>query len=139
MRSGINPETGDAHMTSELQLIMELAEGNPGAALALGELCRVHDSVDPYMEGGVIVVLHNIHDLGLCGPNIHILFKDVCHGEAARFDMLFRAWQLGFLPEADLKAASIRPPGITLDTDALWDRVCAELPRYQSRVLVKEK
>jgi hypothetical protein len=35
-------------MTStELQLIIQLAQGNVGAAVAMGEVCRVHDAVDP--------------------------------------------------------------------------------------------
>jgi len=112
-----------------MQVIVELSQG---------EMCKVHDSVDPDATGGAIIALLQIHDLGLRGPNIHILFKDVCHCEAARFVMLFRAWQLGFLPKADLLAASIRR-GLVLDTDTLWEKVCAELPRFQARPVVKEK
>ena len=117
----------------EIQLITELSEGIPGAAVALAEMCKVHDAVDPYCEGGAFVELYKIQDLGLHGPNIHILFKDVCHGEPARLVMLLRAWQLGFIRADLLRAAATRPPAIKLDTDALWDRVCTELPRFQPR------
>lgn len=81
--------------------IIKIAEGNPGALTAAMTLCKVAQEVDPDSGFGPLGPLLSLDVEGIYGPNVWILFKDVCQHDPVRVLALFRVCQLG-LRDLDL-------------------------------------
>lgn len=116
-----------------LSSITKLSEGNPGAAIALAAVFSAHETVDPNASGpgGAVIKFLYLDDWGIYGPNIHVLFKDVCQCNPAKFIALLRGVQLDLIKQEQLVHASIRPNKPDFDPDIVWQRVCNRLPKFQ--------
>jgi hypothetical protein len=115
------------------QAITKVSEGNPGAIVAIMKIAEVYSKVDPKhwivqaapssIAGGVAMMFD---DHEIYGPNIHILFKDVCGLKPERVIVLFRAHQLGFSSLSNFKDF----PHLSIDFDDLIARIKAEVPDF---------
>jgi hypothetical protein len=109
--------------------LIKLAEGNPGALTALLKLATDVPKIDPDSFLGNLTPLLDMDSLGIYGSNIWILYKDVCGADSVNFATLTRAWQLGYVPEAQIVKASIDGRH-SFDFVALLAKVRARLPRF---------
>jgi hypothetical protein len=88
---------------SMMSALMKMCEGNPGGLNVLMELVRQVPCIDPACALGGLHYVLQLDDLGLYGPKIWMLFKDVCGQKIEGIVVLFRAWQLGHLSATELR------------------------------------
>jgi hypothetical protein len=76
--------------------VAKIAEGNIGAAVCIMDLMKHSEEIDPlsYLVIGPVMLLDS---LGIYGPNVWVIFKDVCEQNHARMLAVLRATQLGML------------------------------------------
>ena len=88
-----------------LDIITAIGEGNPGALTVCSNVYRVNPSVDPDdIFGGLGPLLH-LDMLGLYGPDVWMLFRDVCHESLIVMLAVLRANQLGYLSAREVRDA----------------------------------
>lgn len=80
-----------------IDLLMSLAQGNPGAVTALSTAARDAPEIDRSLNPfGFLDVLES---LNIRGPKIWVLWKDVCKGDVEKFLAVLRAHQLVVPPD----------------------------------------
>ena len=109
--------------------IVKLAEGNPGAIAAMCEVTKSSDAVDPQSALGAFSALFHLDSWGIYGPNIWLLWKDVCGQSAINFLALLRAAQLGIISQRVVIDAA-RTGSITLDLGDVLKKVQAQLSGF---------
>lgn len=114
--------------------IVKLAEGNPGAAVALMEMGAKVSVIDPMNAFGNLSPLLSCDTERIYGPRIWMLFKDVCGHDAVKALGLMRGVQLGIISSATLSYA-IDNNGDGLDVDDVLAKVRKELPSFQAAAL----
>lgn len=112
-----------------LSAIAKLCDGNPGALTVCCELFKQGAEIDPNAFGGGLSALLSLDSYGIYGPDIWMLFKDVCGQSIPHTIGMLRAVQLGILPESTLKHA-IQNRGNGLDVAATFKAVCERLPDF---------
>lgn len=121
---------------SILSAATKLTQGNPGAAKAVGQLMQHATQTDPDSALGPLGPLFQLDELGIYGPRIWLLWKDVAQQDPVRAHALLRAVQLGILPGSELQAAlgdgiTSRGPGMPLArVDEIVALVRKELPDF---------
>lgn len=121
------------HGDNTFQAVAKVAEGNPGAIVAIMKIAEVYHDVDPEhwvvqfaplsIAGGVAMMFD---DHEIYGPNIHILFKDVCGLKPERVIVLFRAHQLGISSLDNFKDFQ----HLSVDFDDLITKIKAQIPNF---------
>lgn len=114
---------------SPIEMMIKLAEGNPGAITVLANLFREEKDIDPDAALAPFHTILALDDMGIYGSNIWILFKDVCGQSTLNMVGLFRASQLGFLRREQL-VACITDPAQRPDIPALLSKVRERLPAF---------
>lgn len=112
-----------------LTAIAKLSEGNPGAISVIGNLFVTSKSVDPdsAIMGGFGVLL-NLDMLELSGPEIWVMYKDICKENIIDTHALIRAAQLGLVSrEYVRKQIGI---GGSIDMQDIKNRVQGQLPEF---------
>ena len=109
--------------------IAKLSDGNPGALRVCCELFQQGAEIDPDAFGGGLSNLLSLDTHGIYGPDIWMLYKDVCASSLPKMVGVLRAVQLGIESESKLKHA-IQSYGEGIDVDALFQAVCARLPNF---------
>lgn len=109
-------------------MVMSLAEGNPGATVVLLRVIQEGSTIDPDAISSALA-LFDFDAMGIYGSNIWILYKDVCGENLVRVFALLRARQLGLLPETAIKKA-VEHGSIIIDLDCLIESVQAKLPNF---------
>ena len=114
-----------------IQDIVDLSEGNPGAILAMSEMVKIADVVDPSNMGKQNSPILNLKWAGLKGWRIHVLFADLCGNDPALAIAVLRACQLNIISENELLCAC-ENEGILPDRTLLkvWDLV----PKVKAKV-----
>lgn len=109
-----------------MNIVMKMADGNPGAVTVLVQL--ISDKNDPDSWAGGLGNLLSLDTHGIYGPNIWVLFKNVCGQNIVNVVTVLRAVQLGLYTERDLwNCIDNCTP---LDCEQLLERVQAELPNF---------
>jgi len=80
----------------------KMSEGNPGAINVLVDIIIHGSTVDPDNILGGIGIILSLDSHGIYGPDIWILYKDVCGENLANLIALLRGVQLGIIPEITL-------------------------------------
>ena len=118
-----------------MDMMMKMAEGNPGAAMAMVEIMNDHDKIDPQAAFGGIGALMSLDGYGIYGTAIYVLFSDKCNRDVRRMLMLMRATQLGLFSPLKLKemaADQSRQVNLTEDEFAELDqKVCEQLTEFE--------
>ena len=113
-----------------LSTIVKLAEGNPGAATVCSLIAKDGDAIDPDAAfGGGLMSLLQFDTLGLYGPRIWMLYKDVCGQDLVNTLGILRGHQLGFITEGTLNHA-IDNYGDGLDVESVLEQVKERLPNF---------
>jgi len=110
-------------------VVLKLAEGNPGAMRVCCEVLRDGSDIDPANALQGFGPLLMLDDLGIYGPDIWLLYKDVCNQNLVAMLGVLRAYQMGYATEAQIRCA-IGNRGDVLDVAALLDKVREELPTF---------
>ena len=108
---------------SIMDMIQKLAENNIGAVNVLLRLVKEESAIDPQSLLSPIGTILFLDECGIYGPNIWILYKDICKESIRDLIMLHRAVQLGFLSRHDLVNHRI-------DLSALNTLVCERLESF---------
>lgn len=110
------------------QLIFSTGEGNPGALRVILDSILVADKIDPDNAFGRFGFLANLQSLGLKGPLIWCLFKDVCGESLPKAIAMVRAAQLGIISQEELhdKINS----GSRCDDHQIFDELLERLPKF---------
>ncbi len=85
--------------------IVKLADGNPGAAVAMMKIFQVAPEVDPKGGMGGLGPILSLDTLGIYGSRIWMLYKDFCGEDAEKAVFVLRACQMGFITERELNYA----------------------------------
>jgi hypothetical protein len=85
-----------------LDVVTKMSEGNPGALRVIMELFTEVPTIDPQNIMGGIGAILELDTLGVYGPRIWMLYKDVCGEDIAKTNWMLRAWQLGIISEDEL-------------------------------------
>ena len=110
-------------------VVVKLAEGNPGAATVMMKILQEQDKIDPDAAGMGVLGLLMFDTLGVYGSRIWMLYKDVCNSDVSEVLAVLRGWQLGFLSEAVLNYA-IDNDGDGLDKKDIFTKVQKRLPKF---------
>jgi len=111
-------------------MVYKMSEGNIGAVNVIVECLQVGGSVDPQSTFKGLAPVLDMDTLGIYGPRIWMLYKDVCGEDLRAMIAVLRAWQLGFAPAAMINHA-IDNYGEGIDVPALVARVEERLPEFQ--------
>jgi len=86
------------------EILLLLAEGNPGALTVLTKILLTADGIDPDNFLGPFGVLLHLDSNNIYGPSIWMLFKDVCKQDITTMMAVLRCDQLGIrhLKESEL-------------------------------------
>lgn len=114
-----------------LSAIVKMADGNPGATVAMSELLKHGDAVDPDAFMGGLGNILSLDTLGIYGPRIWILYSDVCGKNVTCMIGLLRAVQLGLMGESELnRAIDVRGSMDAAKRDSYVTKVREHLPRF---------
>jgi len=109
---------------------MKLADGNPGAVRVLAELYSTTPQVDPDCMMGGFGSLLGIDSLGIYGPAIWMLYKDVCYENILNVHIILRGWQLGYIREEDIHATISSGRTKSFDFPAILAQIQERLPEF---------
>lgn len=84
-----------------MDIIVNMSEGNPGAATAMCELIKFSE-----YEGIVAILI--LDELKIYRSNIWVIYKDQCKEKADTMIMLLNAYKKGFLSEDKIKSIADR-------------------------------
>ena len=120
---------------SPMDALIKMAEGNPGAAVAMMDILKQHDEIDPQAMLGGLGTIMILDTWGIYGSSIYILYSDKCDRNVRQLLMLLRATQLGFFSHTKLQQmAEDQMRSVNL-TDEEWqdldDKVCERLEDFQ--------
>jgi hypothetical protein len=88
-----------------ISAVAKLAEGNPGAAVALMALMKAAPIVDPDSAFGELSPLLSLDTYEIYGSDIYVLFNDCCDRRPELVLASLRAVQLGLYNKEYLKSA----------------------------------
>lgn len=118
-----------------LTSIAKMAEGNPGAAAALSTLFMKETEIDPDSVWNGLGPLLSLDRIGIYGPRIWLLWKDVCDMDPVKVLTLLRAAQLGIISDGVISAAANERPSVaTFDFEGLLADVRKQLPNFAQKV-----
>jgi hypothetical protein len=110
-----------------VEIVVKLAEGNPGAITVMAQLAKVNEEVDPLSFMGPYGPILALDSHGIYGPHIWILYKEICGESIPRTIAILRAVQLGFLKEQDLldeiKGIETFKPALKVDVPTMVAKV----------------
>jgi hypothetical protein len=116
---------------SAIDMVVKMSEGNPGACSVLASLMGAKAQVmDPDSLLGPYGPVLALDTLGIYGPDIWLLYKDVCGEEWEQVVTLLRANQLGLITEDEVKSAIRLGRAHKLDHDELLCEVQSRLPSF---------
>lgn len=78
---------------SIMDIVMKMAEGNPGALTFIMELMKHQQSAG---IDGMVLLLH-LDDIGLYGSPLYMLWNDCCDRDLGKVEVVMRNYQFGKL------------------------------------------
>jgi len=116
-------------------ILVKMADGNPGAISAMMAIMEHHDSIDPQAMMGAMGAIMILDTWGIYGTDIYVLYSDKCDKDVRKFLLLQRACQLGHLPHSKLQQMAkdqAREVNLTEEEWAGIDEfVCEKLEEFQ--------
>lgn len=115
-----------------MEVVLAMAEGNPGAIRVCTNLLRDADSIDPDAIMGGLGAIMGMDTLGIYASRIWQLYKDVCKQDLAMMLAVLRAFQLGQLAGVTKVALNhaIDHYGDGLDLSAIMVAMQERLPNF---------
>ena len=128
-------------LTDDLKTVMlKLAEGNPGAIRVSIELFKASPIVDPKV--GAMTPLMWLDAWEIYGPQIWLLYKDICGEDIVRMLTVIRAAQLGVISSSEITTAlqladapgEQSHHGFLHDFDRMLEQVRERVPEFARAV-----
>ena len=116
-----------------LEVMTKMSEGNPGALTVCCRILKEGEQIDPDNVMGGLGIILSLDSLGLYGPKIWMLFKDVCGSDLAQMVAVLRGWQLGMLSEAQVRHA-VENHGDGINIADICAKIVKLLPRFQLKI-----
>ena len=117
-----------------MDVLVKMAEGNPGAITAMMDILDKHDAIDPQAVMGGLGAIMLFDTLEIYGSSIYIIWNDKCGKDVRKLLVLQRACQLGFMPDSKLKEMAADQMREVDLTDEEWDaydkQVCDRLEDF---------
>jgi len=110
-------------------IVVKLAEGNPGALSVCVQMLTETEKIDPDAILKGLSGLLMLDTLGIYGSEIWILYKDVCGEDITDTIAILRGFQLGIVTENQLHYA-IQNRGNGLDINDVLNQVKKQLPNF---------
>lgn len=110
--------------------MVKMSEGNPDALHVCCRILKDGGQIDPDSALGGLGALLSMDTLGLYGPKIWMLYKDVCGQDMPKMLAVLRGHQLGFVTDEQIGVA-IENYGEGLDLDKVCAQVAERLPAFQ--------
>lgn len=99
-----------------MSVIMKMADGNPGAMRVCMDLLKEAENIDTDDIMGGFGSLLMLDSEAVYGPEIWMLYKDVCKEQLWKMVGVIRACQLGIINQSQLHhAINNRGEGINID------------------------
>jgi hypothetical protein len=111
-----------------ISAITKLSGGNPGAVHVCCRLFKELPEIDPDAMLGGFAPLLSLDTLGIYGPRIWMLYKDVRRQDLVKVCAVLRANGTGILTERQINAAI--DERAVIDLDDVLAKVRAWLPRF---------
>lgn len=112
-----------------IELIANLAQGNPGAVTVIMKILTDGIRIDPYdYAGGFGSVLY-MDSMNIRGPKVWMLYKDVCNENIVKTMAMIRATQLKIISKDELLYA-IDNRGTGVDVEVCLSKVKELLPNF---------
>lgn len=127
-----NPRIKDLNMRP-MDIVMVMAEGNPGAIRVMMELYESEPTIDPDSMWRGLGCWFGLDTLDIYGSRIWMLYKDVCGQDIEKVHAVLRGHQLGYVSESLIHAA-INGQN-TIDTDQVLKTVKERLPAFGKKPL----
>lgn len=112
------------------EILLKMSDGNLGALTVMIDIYK-NPQIDPDGFMGGLGTILMFDSLGLYGPEIWMLYKDVCRESISKTISILRGWQLGFISKAAIHQ-SLANPSI-LDVDSIYSQVKKRLPKFNSQ------
>lgn len=126
------------HSRIELQMtgmdiVIALAEGNPGAITVMGKMFEVGEAVDPDSALGPLNGLVLLDAYHIYGSRIWRLYKDVCGQDISRTLGVLRCAQFGIIDSRDLghDIDTEGPQARRINIEDALAKLIERLPRFQ--------
>jgi hypothetical protein len=116
-------------------LVTKMSDGNPGAIQVCIEILAKSSKIDP--QGIPLAGIMYLDSMGIYGPNIWMLFKDVCRENIALMIAVLRSYQLGFITECNLKDAIVG--NCKIDVDLLYTKVKEKIVNFDLYLSVEDE
>lgn len=117
-----------------MDVIIKMADGNPGAITAMMAIMEKHDEIDPQAIMGGMGAIMILDTWGIYGTEIYILWNDKCNRDVRQMLMLMRATQMGMFSHTKLKemaADQMREVNLSDEEMAeLDEKVCEQLEDF---------
>ena len=114
-------------------IVIKMADGNPGAIGALMGIVEGRDQIDPSASRGVGAIMM-FDTWEIYGSAIYVLWSDKCGRDTRKLLILMRATQLGFLPVTRLQEMAADQMRQVELTETEWadldKKVCGRLPQF---------
>lgn len=113
--------------------LVKMADGNPGAAVAIGQILKRANEIDPEMALGGLNYILLLDEYGIYGTDIYVLFSDICDKDLAKMLAVIRATQLGILDPKLLSAACAQQDYSGKDIikpDEVFEKVKETVPSF---------
>lgn len=115
---------------SMFDICHKMSEGNPGALTVVMQLLGPQGAqIDPDAWLGGLGAVLALDTLGLYGPKIWMLYKDVCKEDLVKMCAVLRARQLGYVTAGQVTYA-VDHYGEGIDPDELLTSVRERLPKF---------
>jgi hypothetical protein len=117
-----------------MDMILSMADGNPGATNVVIQLISEGGSIDPDSAFGPIGAVLLLDTFGIYGSDIWVFYKDICREELINVFTYLRAIQLGITGSANLLTMIYKiqhgehQQGI--DFTDLYNKVKEQLPNF---------
>ncbi len=116
-----------------MDVLVKMAEGNPGAATCLMEILEKGASIDPQSAFGGMGAIFDLDTSGIYGTDIYVLWSDICEKNTVNMLAVLRACQLGLFDRSIVIDAAHRQDrsgkGL-IPVDELYAKVKSQLNRF---------
>jgi hypothetical protein len=120
---------------SVMDMLIKMAEGNPGAIDAMLKIIEKSAEIDPQSAMPSIMPILAFDTHGIYGSSIYVLYSDKCGRDVRKVLVLLRAVQLGLMPESKLQELCFdqaRKINLTDDEfNSIDAEVCEQLADFQ--------
>jgi hypothetical protein len=109
--------------------MMEMSDGNPGAATALATMAGSYERFDPMSAFKGWTALLWLDDKELYGSNIWVFYKDLCNEDMNKVVIIIRANQLGLMSTHEVNK-HIKERGANVAWQAFADEIKSQIGEF---------